>query len=115
MSVYDQGTITYYGRNLHATQVKRSVKPAQPWIQFSYIGSDWAYHSLQSCLLVLQEAREELKEHHYAAPEVEDRKPHPYEMEGIHRRESLTGELPEERMASGAQASEVGVQPSQDK
>jgi hypothetical protein len=27
--------------------------------------------------------------HHYAAPEVEEWKPHPYEGEGLHRRESL--------------------------
>lgn len=34
--------------------------------------------------------------HHYAAPEVEERVPHPYESEGLHRRESLKGEdLPE--------------------
>ncbi|WIA40061.1 hypothetical protein OEZ86_013479 [Tetradesmus obliquus] len=35
--------------------------------------------------------------HHFAAPEVEEWKPHPYEGEGLHRRESLKGELPEER------------------
>lgn len=27
--------------------------------------------------------------HHFAAPEVEEWKPHPYEGEGLHRRESL--------------------------
>lgn len=35
--------------------------------------------------------------HHYAAPEVEEWAPHPYEMVGLHRRESLKGDLPEEK------------------
>lgn len=33
-------------------------------------------------------------QHHYAAPEIEPREPHPYEAEGLHRRESLKGDDP---------------------
>jgi hypothetical protein len=34
--------------------------------------------------------------HHYAAPEVEEWQPHPYELEGVGRKESLKGDvLPE--------------------
>lgn len=35
--------------------------------------------------------------HHYAAPEVEEWKPHPYAGEGLHRRESLKGDVPEDK------------------
>eukprot|EP00775_Hariotina_reticulata_P005889 gene5889-6130_t len=41
--------------------------------------------------------------HHFAAPEVEEWKPHPYEGEGLHRRESLKGDLPEEKQQEQAQ------------
>lgn len=34
--------------------------------------------------------------HHFAAPEVEERPPHAYSGEGLHRRESLKADLPEE-------------------
>ncbi|KAF8062949.1 hypothetical protein HT031_003788 [Scenedesmus sp. PABB004] len=33
--------------------------------------------------------------HHMAAPEVEEWAPHPYEGEGLHRRESLKADQPE--------------------
>jgi hypothetical protein len=33
--------------------------------------------------------------HHYAAPEVEEWKPHPYEEVGVGRKESLKGDLPD--------------------
>lgn len=32
--------------------------------------------------------------HHYAAPEVEEWAPHPYSNEGLHRKESLKGDVP---------------------
>jgi hypothetical protein len=35
--------------------------------------------------------------HHFAAPEVEEWKPHPYEEVGVGRKESLKAELPEQR------------------
>jgi len=43
-------------------------------------------------------------EHHFAAPEVEERHPHEYAGEGLHRRESLSGKLPEEQDEMGGTA-----------
>lgn len=42
-------------------------------------------------------APEEQQQHHVAAPEVEERPPAEYEGQGLHRRESLSGTLPEEQ------------------
>ena len=42
-------------------------------------------------------APEEQQQHHMAAPEVEERPPAEYEGQGLHRRESLSGTLPEEQ------------------
>jgi len=61
-----------------------------------------ALHTFDLLQEVVDEHKPIPQGHHFAAPEVEEWKPHPYEGEGLHRRESLKGDLPEERQQEHA-------------